>query len=286
MLGDLTESAFLSGQIYDLLLHLFVNLKYKDVYIVVGNHDKKPNRQGSMVLSYKFLQSKNVTKLFSSIGIHVIDKAEALSIEGIDSLVLPYTSDFSTYEQRKDDHSYDAIFGHFTDTSDMSIRDRTVDISHLKASLICLGHQHNPGNHYIGSVVPNSTSEAGKERSIWILSKTSSGIQCLKESIPCICDYYTHTFPDPLGAVDAKYPIWTMLNCASEDIAKEQYDSDMYVLKCIYQATMDITGLQDIGVLGEKEMFTNAKLFTMWKETVKFDDDSVLPLAQHYLDMA
>jgi len=86
--------------------------------------------------------------------------------------------------------------------------------------------------------------------------------------------------------VDAKYPIWTMLNCASEDIAKEQYGNDLYVLKCIYQAAMDTTGLQDIGVLGEKEMFTNSKLFAMWKETVKFDDESVLPLAQHYLDMA
>jgi len=287
LLGDLTESAFLSGQIYELLLKLFSGLKYSKVYILVGNHDKKANKQGKLVLSYKFLQGDLARELFPNTRIEVVSTRTVATIEGIDCLLLPYVfSDsghgFETYEEISDDKHYGVIFGHFTDTSDMAIKDRTVDISHLKSDYVCLGHQHNPGNNYIGSVVPNSTSEQNKNRSIWCFSKDTQGVYLTKEPIPNICDYHTVTFPENLPKVEAQYPIWTVLECASEDIAKEQY-GDIFVLKCIYKAVMDIQGLQDMGVFGSKEAFTNEKLFAMFKEGAKYDDPSILQVAESYM---
>lgn len=289
LLGDLTESAFLSGMLYELLLNLMVGLKYKDIIILVGNHDKKPNKQGRLSLSYKFLQNKNIHKLFPNNNIQVIDSISELTLEGMNCLMLPYIfsdsgKDFSYYENLPEEYRkhYDIVFGHFTDNSDLGIKEKTVDVSYLNTDYWCLGHQHNPGSHYIGSIVPNSTSEANKVRSIQIFEKAGKVKRTL-ETIPVISDYYTVNFPEALPEVTAHIPIWTVLNCASEEIAQEQYGK-MYIQKCIYKATMDIEGLQDIGALGGKELFTNMKLFEMWKETVKYDDDKILNMAEMYLN--
>ena len=278
LLGDLTETAFPSGYIYDLLLSLFHGLKYKQVYILVGNHDKKPNKQGKLVLSYRFLQSENLDKLFPNIA--VIDEAILLNIENKSCLFLPYLfsdSKMKWEDYEKMDIKCDIVFGHFTDNSIMNIHDRTVDISKIKSEFVCLGHQHNPASNYVGSVVPNSISEAGKKRAFWVFDNGVKNII----SLPNICDYYTVTFPDTLPKVKSKFPIWTVLNCASTEIAQEQY-GEIHVNKTQYLATMDLNGLTDLGVLGNKEDFTNMKLFEEWVKEAKYEKE-ILSLASGYM---
>ena len=280
LLGDLTETAFPSGLITDLLLTLFSNLNYKEVYVLVGNHDKKPNKQGKLVLSYKFLQSKSVSRLFPRTKITVVDELLETTIENKNILFMPYLfsdSKMKWEDYEKIDTDCDILFGHFTDTSIMDIKDRTIDISKIKAKYICLGHQHNPAKHYIGSVVPNATSEANRDRAFWVFEGNTKKIV----SLPKICDYYTVKFPDPLPTVDAQFPIWTVENCASPEIAQEHY-GDIYVHKTLYSTAIDTEGLTDLGVLGNKEEFTNKKLFDAWKKEAKYDA-SILDLAESYM---
>lgn len=288
LLGDLTESAFLSGFLYDLLLSLFIGLKYKTVVIVAGNHDKKANKQGKLVLSYKFLQNKNLNKLFPNSNIIVVDSLIEMEIEHQRCLVMPYVFsdsgyDFSYYENLPEEYhkEYDIIFGHFSDNSDMSFKEKTIDVSYLKTKYWCLGHQHNPSKNYIGSVIPNSVSEANKKRHIWSFEKTGDKLVRKYIPIPNICDYYTATFPDPLPIVDSENPIWTIVNCASEDIAKDNY-GDIYILKTLYQAVMDVDELKSLGLGTTREDFSNKSLFEMWKKEAKYSPE-ILGLAESYL---
>jgi hypothetical protein len=278
LLGDLTETAFPSGLITELLLTLFAGLKYDTVYVLVGNHDKKPNKQGRLVLSYKFLQSKNLSKLFPNVT--VIDDMTEVQIENNKCLFMPYLfSDSKLKWEDYENHSgtYDIVFGHFTDTSNMDIKDRTIDITKINSTHICLGHQHNPDKNYVGSIVPNSTSEANKVRSFWVFDGKDKNIVTL----PKICDYYSTEFPLPLPPVEAKIPIWTLLNCASAEIALEHY-GNIYIHKTMYSASIDIEGLTDLGIVGDKEGFTNKKLFEGWRKEAKYDK-SILDLAEYYM---
>ena len=89
------------------------------------------------------------------------------------------------------------------------------------------------------------------------------------------------TFPDTLPKVKSKFPIWTVLNCASTEIAQEQY-GEIHVNKTQYLATMDLNGLTDLGVLGNKEDFTNMKLFEEWVKEAKYEKE-ILSLASGYM---
>jgi predicted phosphodiesterase len=280
LLGDLTETAFPSGLITDLLLTLFSNLNYNEVYVLVGNHDKKPNKQGRLVLSYKFLQSKSASRLFPRTKITVVDRLLETTIENNNCLFMPYL--FSDSEMKWEDYEKvntdcDILFGHFTDTSIMDLKDRTVNISKIHTKYVCLGHQHNPGLHYVGSVAPNSTSEANRERAFWVFE----GDTKKSVALPKICDYYTVKFPDSLPGIDAQFPVWTVENCAFPEIAIEHY-GDIYVHKTLYSTAIDTEGLTDLGVLGNKEEFTNKKLFEAWRKEAHYDT-SILDLAESYM---
>lgn len=289
LLGDITESASMSGLLYDLLLNMFLALKYKTVYVLVGNHDKKPNKQGKLTLSYRFLMNRNIKKIFTNSDIRVIDTAQIIEIEGMKCLMLPYIFndsglDFSYYEHLPSElnQKYDILFGHFSDTSQMEFTGKGVDISYIKRAYTCLGHQHNPSDNYIGSVVPNSISEASKSRSIQLFTFGDKGPTRIMEPLPIISDYYTATFPKPLPTVEASIPIWTVTNCASPEIAIEHY-GPMYITKCVYKPTLDFDAIRDIGVFENREQFTNTKLFEMFAETKPYADPKVIELARSYL---
>jgi hypothetical protein len=70
----------------------------------------------------------------------VVDTIEKVSIEGMDCLMMPYVFndsgvDFKYYENLPQEYlqKYDIVFGHFSDTSDMDISDKHVDISYLNS---------------------------------------------------------------------------------------------------------------------------------------------------------
>ncbi len=289
LLGDLTEAAMLSGQMYELLLDLFVGLRYNNTYVIVGNHDRKANRQGKLVLAYKFLQDPKKKKLFTS-NIKVIDTVEEISIEDNKCLFLPYIFsdsgyDWKYYESLPDDIKnthYDIIFGHYTDSSNISFKDRIVDTSYLKTKYWCIGHQHLPGGNYLGSVIPNSTSEANHKRYQRHYFKVGKDTEYSNLELPVFSDYYSITYPDSLPVVPAKFPVWTIHNCASEEIAKEQY-GNLYIQKCIYQSTIDISELKDLGVFSGSEVFTTQRLFDLFIGTVSFEDKEIERLTKGYL---
>ena len=89
LLGDLTERATIDGTVYSMLMSLFVNLKYKEVILLVGNHDGKLNQFNRPVLVYDFVRSKALKdRLFKNFTI--VDKPLEKNIEGMEFLFLPH----------------------------------------------------------------------------------------------------------------------------------------------------------------------------------------------------
>ena len=53
-----------------------------------------------------------------------------------------------------------------------------------------------------------------------------------EEKLPVFCEYLEVSYPDPLPESKAMVPIYTVLNCASEQIARPQY-GDIYIRKTV-----------------------------------------------------
>jgi len=279
LLGDLTEDAFLSGQMFFLLMRLFLNLRFKSIYVLIGNHDIKRNKQGQLTCSLNFLQhdlfNKNVTLIY---------QPSFFESENMAILALPFifpqfaegwssVKDYEKMQGSKLDKEYDLIVGHFQDTS-VKLPSESVDIEYLKTKFYALGHIHDK-NHprYVGSIVPNSIEGSGLPRYIRTYIKDKETLI----EIPKIMDYYTVTFPDPLPKVESQVPVWTILNCQDESIAKTHY-GDIYIRKCINNISMNKT---EFSKIAGSENVSIGELFNVWKKQSGYDKD-VLNLAEEY----
>jgi calcineurin-like phosphoesterase family protein len=241
-LGDLTEKASIDGMVYSMLMSLFTGLKYKDVYILVGNHDGYLNKANKPVLVYDFLRGKALKeKLFNNF--HIISKPEEITIEGMDFLFLPHIFNDSRKSlkdyERLDNFGidvakqYTAVFGHFTN-SFTKLPGETINVEYIHSKYWTFGHQHNPNEYYQGSYIPNSIAEAGQKRQIRVYE---NGEQTVLDA-PYIMDYFAVKFPEPIVPSLAKIPIYTVYNCKDEEVAKDQY-GDIFIRRAIFDISLD-----------------------------------------------
>lgn len=282
LLGDLTEKAMFSGLIFDQLIKLFSSLKFKETYILVGNHDMKMNKMGKPTLTYQFLRSKKNQKTFPNI--QIVQDPSVMTLEDMKILFLPWlNNDLQQYEHLSSelaDQEYFLTVGHFADDSVDSYPGELLDINYLKTKYWSFGHIHKPSARYCGSLVPNSSAEAGEKRQIRVYTK-EKGQEILY--IDPICDYFMVKYPDPLPKTTCPIPIYTVLNCKDENIARSHY-GNIYIRKCIYEISTDMSAFDELSSSLDR---TNGKLsvldlFDEYKKGSKFSPE-VIELSRGYL---
>lgn len=240
--GDMTEQVRLDGNTYAHLLALFRSLRFKKTYIIQGNHDIKKKKKGDGYSSPLRILQRNVFP-----NIELVNSPRIVVEEKIKILMLPHLTNeeggVSIYNDLPPllrDQEYDIVTGHFEDTSVFTKKGETVDIKYLKTKYVCLGHIHNPiSSSYVGSLVPNAFSEAGKKRGLRVYENVNGEVvQTFWEiSIP-IVDFYSITYPDPLPKVKAQIPVWTIFNCRDNAIAQVLY-GDIYIRTCVYDVSIN-----------------------------------------------
>lgn len=277
-LGDITENAFISGQVIALLERFFHDLKYEKVYVLQGNHELKKNKVGQETYVLDFLRSSSYP------NIEIVDSVREITLNGAQYLMLPFFHPTGTrtmkaeYEALHFDHEFAAVFGHLQDNS-LNLPGESIDLSHIKTRHWCLGHIHNPSDHYLGSVVPNAVSEAHKVRRIMSFEGAEVEIILLRT----ILEYYDVMYPEPLPTIDCDVPVFTVYNCADEAVAREKY-GNIYIRKCIYEVTMDFEAFKQLGEKMQSLGSMSAKeLFIDFVRTAKFDPPEIGVLAEKYL---
>lgn len=226
--GDLVDSHVNGGVVIDLLEKFYLYSQFKNIYIVVGNHDKK-KVDGYDQLSYEFLKNKS--------NVHIYEELEEVEVEGLKCLFLPYYLDHirpmnEVYSNLHKTHKgpYDLVVGHFAgeDNSFKGSVDCILNLDKLNAKKICLGHIHTRFIHperYIGSIYACNKIQNDPTRSAWYYDG-----EWKEERLPLFNEFITFSYPDPKPISRAKVPIYTILNCASESIAKQSY-GNIYIRK-------------------------------------------------------
>ena len=236
--GDLVESAANAGIVIDWLTRLLNTSRFNHVYVCVGNHDKKII-SGIPQLAYEFYKNHhNVT---------VVEDITALSIEGADVLFLPYYSgvnslglsmhDYYSQIYKMKDYSkhFDFVVGHIggSDALFEGSNDCIDNLDKLHADRLCFGHIHtrssNP-DRYLGSVYACKRNENDSTRAAWIYDPVSRSWS--EDPLPVFAEYVTVHYPDDLPSTNAKVPVYTILNCASSDLAKKRY-GEIYIRKVV-----------------------------------------------------
>lgn len=236
--GDLVESAANAGIVIDWLTRLLNTSRFNHVYVCVGNHDKKII-SGIPQLAYEFYKNHhNVT---------VVEDITAFSIEGADVLFLPYYSgvnslglsmhDYYSQLYKLEEYSkhFDFVVGHIggPDALFEGSNDCIDNLDKLHADRLCFGHIHtrssNP-NRYLGSVYACKRNENDDTRAVWIYDPANKSWS--EDPLPVFAKYITVHYPDDLPTTNAKVPIYTILNCASSDLAKKRY-GEIYIRKVV-----------------------------------------------------
>lgn len=225
--GDLVEKNLLTGKVAMYLERLISTSRFNMIYICVGNHDIK-NIQGETQLAYAFFKLKSNVKVY--------EEATEVTIEGHDVLMMPHfngtnklgmtMNDYysSLYQNKGFKCNYELLVGHFSlgDQIFDSSSDHITDIDKLNARKLCLGHIHTRGinpEHYIGSVFAGKKGENDYTRSAWVFD----GKSWTEERLPVFNEFLQVTYPNELPKSNAMIPIYTVLNCASEAVAKDFY---------------------------------------------------------------
>lgn len=225
--GDLVHNHINGGLVISYLERLSLYSSFNSIHICVGNHDKK-RVDSEEQLAYDFYRYKP--------NIHIYEKPQEVSIENLRVLFLPYysgeneegysMSDYYSllYNNKKFTPGYDLIVGHFcgSDAAFPGSEDYVSNLEKLKAKKICLGHIHtrrvNP-SQYIGSVYANRCNENDYKRAAWIWD----GENWSEERLPLFNEFLTVVYPERLPHSKAMTPIYTILNCGSEKLARDKY---------------------------------------------------------------
>lgn len=288
-LGDLTEKNTLSGTVFSYLQKLFYSLRFKKTYILMGNHDIKYNERG---VSYPFSfvnlpEFKGKTQ--SKIEVIMDHKMEIIGNKKF--LFLPYripldgvgNNLYSTPLDSYKNEEFDSVFGHFTEESMNGFFGETIDISWINTKDRCFGHIHNSdGKNYLGSIIPNSVSEANKDRFIKIYDLSGNSDPKV-EKIPPIFDYYTIVYPNNIPKVDSRIVAWTVDNCIDEATARSRY-GNIHIRQLMYnnKSFYSEDTLPENTIENQEELSSLA-LFDMWAKESKLDEHTRIK-ARKYLE--
>lgn len=225
--GDLVEQAT-PGGITISFLERFTNAsKFKKIHICVGNHDDK-KINGIQQLAYEFLNNKPNIIIYKTSKETTIQNKKVLILpyfSGLNDLGLTMKEYYSSIPfNRAFSNDYDLIVGHFSgdDVFFKEAPDCIQNLDNLKGR-VCLGHIHtrevNP-DRYIGSVYAGKKTENDYTRAAWILDDQGSWSE---DPLPVFNEFISITYPNELPSSKAMTPVYTILNCGSEAVAKQKY---------------------------------------------------------------
>lgn len=269
LLGDLLDKALINSEIVDLLLYLFENLKYKNIYIIHGNHTYYYHKERDIDIStIKILKNR-----FDNIKI-IENKEEAFTIEGIKFLGLPHLKsrmiEGKTMKQYYEDlpedikkDYYDFIVGHIADKTNTTFGHFS-DISYLNYGKIVLGHIHIKNGNSLGSYDINSRTEKEKDSYIGIIDIESK--EYSEEKLERITDYFSITYDISLEDLksesrfkETKFPILDIYSTPTKIEALEKF-KDFYIGE-VYLKEYDTLlkeAEKEIEITDIKELFEKA----------------------------
>jgi calcineurin-like phosphoesterase family protein len=277
LLGDLTESHLNSGAVYDYLKCLFESLKYKRIYIVVGNHDVR-RRAGKETTPYDFLKTDRRVIICSTPG-------EVVSIEGFSCLMLPH---FLPTQERPSVNKfyatlsgkYDFVIGHVADeTAAMIPESQRTDLSKLEGIKV-LGHIHTRTSpNYIGSVYAGTIKETEDKRAVWIFDKDKTKTE---EPIPVFTEYQNVTYPAPILRSKSLISIYTFFG-ADEKTIRETY-GQVHIRRIVRNLDSNLkTDLSKASKLTSlKDAKDTKKLIQSWNDSLKEKPSDRLLMAIHH----
>lgn len=244
-LGDITSSNKLTGRCISLLENLFSNLKYKNIYILQGNHEGRIVNGKEVVLSYEFLEQRCP-------NLSIIKEFGEYTLDGFSVLAFPHIYPVNLrsnkwYERITDEEQcqlilnkkYDIAVGHITKESiDFYSLDK-IKLPEYSASVEAFGHIHSAAyESYLGSLYACSVSENDAPRYKLIVDKTATGeIRSVKENLPVFLKYKEIALGDALEENTDTIFVYTIKNCVDESEAFNLYKKDLFIKQCIYSAT-------------------------------------------------
>lgn len=227
--GDLVQNALNGGEVIDFLERLYIKSKFDWIHVVVGNHDLK-KVDGIDQLAYEFYKRKPKVTIYSQPVETLLNDRKVLMLPYFDDVnEYGFTmSDYygSIYKNPKFSNDYDLVVGHFSgdDVSYEGSTDCVKNLKLIKTKKLCLGHIHTretDPSKYIGSVFSNRKGENDNTRAAWVWDTINNTWS--EEKLPVFSEFLQVTYPEDLPATDALVPIYTILNCGSERLAKERY---------------------------------------------------------------
>ena len=275
--GDLVEASVNSGIVIDFLERFYLNSRFKAIHICAGNHDKKKHF-GITQLAYEFYKSKENIFIYE-------DPAETY-IEDCDVLFLPYFVGMNDYGQTMKEYyseiyknpnfknNYDLVVGHISDDSVLfGGIDCIANLDKINTRVLCLGHVHNRVNPniYIGSIFANKKSENDDRRSAWILDKNHYA----EDKLPLFNEFLNVSYPEKLPASKALTPIYTVLNCASENVARSKY-GDIFIRKVVSSET-ETTKKPEEALARQFESIKNVNIPDLFDAYVKTQENTIDP---------
>lgn len=232
--GDLVEQAAPGGLTISFLEQLVKDSKFEAIHICVGNHDNK-KINGINQLAYEFLEHKSSVKIYRTAREVSIQNKKVLMLPyflGVNDLGLTMKEYYSNIsENKRFSNDYDLVVGHFSgdDVFFSTSPDCVSNLDKLNGR-VCLGHIHtreiNP-YRYIGSVFAGKKNENDNTRAAWILSEDGKWSE---DKLPLFNEFISVVYPSALPKSNAKVPIYTVLNCNSEALAKQKY-GNIYIRK-------------------------------------------------------
>lgn len=204
-LGDIYDEETNNGDTNYEVLSFYKKLKNKDKIIIEGNHEKSL-REGSALKSLSIID-----------GVELISEPELRNIEGLNFLFLPhiYTDEKGLsmeerYSNLKYENSIDYCLAHIMDeTRQFNKKQKICDLSNLKIKKRIFGHDHNysldSGGNYLGSVMPNSSTEKDKKPKIYIIDLETKKDYTI--DVPLFINYYTVQYPESLPEINVEFPI-------------------------------------------------------------------------------
>lgn len=163
LLGDIFNNVNIDLEVvsmFNLLYNLLRFYNYdeiegREIVCILGNHD------------YGIYERKQTTiaELLRSYGIHVIDSLEAIDLNAVKTLCIPWSKvkDVNgfykeVYEDPLSKQHYDLVAGHHAIKPLKNIP--WLDLEKLDATYAAFGHIHaHPDKAYLGSPIPNSKAE-------------------------------------------------------------------------------------------------------------------------------
>jgi len=253
LLGDITDKAIVDGSVTDVLIRFFENLKYKETYICMGNHEGRI-KNNIISTTYDFTENEEYRKKLTS-KVKIVRELWGTEIEGLKTLFLPhvYAQDGKSLKDYASSQldtiretNFDLLVSHLTDSRLPFPTPDKVDISYIKANIKLMGHIHS-GEYsdlgYVGSFIPNSVSENDFPRYEVVIENKDS---VKKNPLPKLLEYCEVKFPEPLIRTRGKTVVWTFTNCLSENQAKDYYKKDLFIRKCVYSSNIDKEGFKEV----------------------------------------